>query len=392
MNLKSGLDVVQWKKLTRGGFMQFDLEELLHEVNEILYKDMCDENFTTMDMLRNGTNEEIEDYFKKLKREEILRSSFAYNYALEKANLIRARYYVQGIDITSAMREKIYTDYGTDNESWSTFQDYIKEYEDDRFKLYMSCVFGEPESGSEDFQGYFEALKQIHEYLGQDTENTFEDNNKEFRALVEKVIKARTQCMTIVNFTSKFIPPQERFLLENKTITYNEALEIAEYVIDNIDKVASKKNCKPRNIVDDFITDDEIIMRVITDKSGLRRQIMERSLKRFLEHAGVLPESYKNYKKNPKYTPSKKQVLALALYCEPCFDTTGKKPLVQLDYIEKFMNQHSYTLKSTFSTLTPYDVLRDDDVITLIEDGVTVEVLCYILKHFAGTRKDSKKK
>jgi len=40
MNLKSGLDVIQWKKLTRGGFMQFDLEELLHEVNEILYKDM----------------------------------------------------------------------------------------------------------------------------------------------------------------------------------------------------------------------------------------------------------------------------------------------------------------------------------------------------------------
>lgn len=388
--MKSGLNVVQWKKLT-GGFAKMAISKQLEKEINTAYEEICDESFQTMKILRNGTKDEILEHFKEIHREEVIHSSFAYNYALEKANLIRARYYVQGIDITSAMREKIYTDYGTDNESWSTFQDYIKEYEDDRFNLYMSCVFGEPESGSEDFQEYFDALEQVHEYIGTDTENTFEDNNREFRELVEKVIKARTQCMTIVNFTSKFVPPQERFLLENKTITYNEALEIAEYVIDNIDKVASKKNCKPRNIVDDFITDDEIIMRVITDKSGLRRQIMERSLKRFLEHAGVLPESYKNYKKNPKYTPSKKQVLALALYCEPCFDTTGKKPLVQLDYIEQFMNQHSYTLKSKFATLTPYDMLRDNDITILIEDGVTVEVLCYILRNFAGTRKDTKK-
>ena len=366
--------------------------KLLEDINEDIYPKICKEAFQEMNILRNGTKEEQDMHFVKFHQEKENRSGLDYKYALEKANLIRARFYVQGIDITSAMREKIHTDYAPDNDSWMIFQINLEAYENERFEQYMSCVFGKPQSGSEDFQEYFDALKQVHEYIGQDTENTFEDNNREFRELVEKVIKARTQCMTIVNFTSKFIPPQERFLLENKTITYNEALEIAEYVIDNIDKAASKKNCKPRNIAEESIDNDIFIPNLFKDKSGLRRQIMERSIKRFLEHAGVLPESYKNYKKNPKYTPSKKQVLALALYCEPCFDTTNKKPLVQLDYVEKFMNQHSYTLKSTFATLTPYDVLRDDDVAILIEDGVTVEVLCYILRNFAGTRKDSKKK
>lgn len=369
--------------------MRYDSEGFKKEL-KTAYTEICNEESEAMDVLKNGTEKEIKKHFQQIHREEIIRSSFAFGYALEKANLIRARYYVQGIDITSAIREKL-CDKTCGDDSWSEFKDYIKKYEDERFELYMSCVFGEPKTGSEDFQEYFDALHKVHDYFGEDTDNAFEDSNREFRKLIENLIAARVKCMTIVNFTKGFVPPQERFLLEHKTITYEETLEIAQYVIDNIDHVACKKNCKKRNIVDDYITDDEVISRVVTDKSGLRRQIMERSINRFLEHAGVLPKSYNDYKKKPTFTPSKKQVLALALYCEPCYDLAGKKPFAQFDNIEKFMNQHSYSMKSTFATVTPYDMLRDNDVAILIEDGITVEVLCYILQKFAGTRKDTKK-
>ena len=76
--------------------MARDLSILKKNVNQ-LYPDIQYDNANTLHILRNGTKEEIEQYFTEMKENEVYRSPY-FAYAMEKLNLIGTRFYIDEVD------------------------------------------------------------------------------------------------------------------------------------------------------------------------------------------------------------------------------------------------------------------------------------------------------
>ena len=60
--------------------------------------------------------------------------------------------------------------------------------------------------------------------------------------------------------------------------------------------------------------------------------------------------------------------------------------------VEKFMHQNSVGILSNFATVSETDFLKDSDVLCLLEDGATADMIAFFLKHYAKTESAVKKK
>lgn len=196
----------------------------------------------------------------------------------------------------------------------------------------------------------------------------------------------------VANFTKKYIPKENWNLLEKSKLTYEDALELAENVIDNIDQISYQEKGNVTSLMENGVDEDEVIEIVYEDSSKMRTQVMERYITNFLEQSGVDRRIYTKYMKNPLYQPNKKLALAIGLFCEPyCnLEDTDDIELAIVENLERFMNQNSLSVKSSYATITEFDSLGDEEFLYLVEDGLTIDVLAYMLRNFARTERDFK--
>lgn len=84
--------------------------------------------------------------------------------------------------------------------------------------------------------------------------------------------------------------------------------------------------------------------------------------------------------------------MAIGLFCEPyCnLEDTDDIELAIVENLERFMNQNSLSVKSSYATITEFDSLGDEEFLYLVEDGLTIDVLAYMLRNFARTERDFK--
>ena len=233
--------------------------------------------------------------------------------------------------------------------------------------------------------------KEVNDFIGSfDSDVPYFENPQEFRALVKELIEARKNCMLVANFTKRCVSKENKSKL-NARMTYEEALDIARDIIDNIANVTYGDVSLKRGKDEDT---SEIIDTIYKDESKQRSQIMEKFITNFLSQAGVDRRLYTKYMSNPLYLPNKKLALAIGLFCEPYANLEGKddRELAIVENLERFMNQNSLSLHSYFATVTEYDSLTDEEFLGFVQDGLTLDVLAYILKHYARTEKDFPKK
>ena len=359
-------------------------EKLTNEAIEI-YKDLLTENISILKIIREGNAGEIKKALKQWKQDSITCMD-AYPYALDMMNLCSTKFFVQGIDITNAMREVVYLDdYGAYyNTNWEEVLGQIQNYEQECFREYMCCVMGEKSSKKEpvrNYKHYLELVRKVNTFKGVSSKQPHIDNPKALRNLVHELVEEKKKCMLIANFTINCIPQEHRPYLNKSTITYEQALIIARDVIDNVEKTF--------RALDSF-TESDVIGEVVDGSSKLCKQVDARFVTNYIESAGVDRRLYTKYLNNPSYMPDKKLVLVLGIFCEP-FCNINNPLATQMGielYLEQFMNQHSFSMKSQCSTITEYDVMTDRDFLNLIKDGVSVEILAYMLNNYARTKKD----
>ena len=103
---------------------------------------------------------------------------------------------------------------------------------------------------------------------------------------------------------------------------------------------------------------------------------------------------YKNYVNGATRLPTKKFLIALGIFCEPYCNLEDRKAkeVALCKNLEQFMNQNGQSVKSHFDTITEFDNMTDSDLRYLIDSGISMEMLAYMLKNFAKAGKDIKKK
>lgn len=365
-----------------------------------LYKDLMYQNAKDFKAIRSGSFAGAKAYLKERAEKNGEKYSDGYVYALDWVNLISPRYYIQGVDITLAMREKIWLDdYGADDESWELVKEALREYEEECFKEYINCVIGVPSKPDGVYDNYVKCVKEMNSFLG--VPNAMEpqvENTRAFRVLVKNVIHARKKCQVVVSFTSLVIPPEKRIAYNKNKLSFEDALEICQDIIDNVSKIAYTK--KGQTLVDACVETEEIrgilVYGGVDNKEcskGLKKQIMENFVTNYIEDCGVLPELYKKYFKSVGYFPNKKLAIALGLYLEPYADLSKNKSLESCieENLEAFLSQNCLSINSNFATVTEYDVLLDNDLKMMLEDGLPLDMIAYMLKTYARTEKDFNK-
>lgn len=372
--------------------MARDLSILKKNVNQ-LYPDIQYDNANTLHILRNGTKEEIEQHFTEMKENEVYRSPY-FSYAMEKLNLIGTRFYIDEVDITSAMREVIYKNgYKNDDELWKVYLKAIEKQENDCFEDYLRCLIGETPKEYTGFTTYIQLAKEVNNYSGVlNSENPYEDNPREFRKLVKRLINARKKCMQVVTFTVSNISEKNEHLV-NEDLSYEDALMIAEDIIDHIETFGYPKGSLKVDKHDDIIEAmDALYSSDNTEK--LKSSVMEKFITNFIGQTGQDRRLYSKYTDSPLYHPYKKLALTIGLFSEPYInleDQDDIEPAIA-DNLERFMNQHSYSIKSYFATVTEFDVMTDEDFLNLVRYGLSLDLLAYMLKHYAKTERNLPKK
>lgn len=366
-----------------------------------LYEEIMYQNAEAFRTLRTGNYADAKAYLKEYRESVSVQKDFkGFSFALDWINLISPRYYIQGVDITLAMREKIWLDdYAKDDGNWSLFKKAVKEYEFKCFQDYMNCIVGQPPNTHTEYYDYLCSVREVNEYLGEaGTENPQVDNAKAFRLLVKRALDDRKKCQIVVNFTNRFIPIEKRVAYSKETLTLDDALELCEEIIDNIDCIEySSKSKKKRSFQEMDVNEADIINTLVHDaeddileEQGLRSQIMDSFVTNFLEHCGVSRRIYSKYFKDEGYFPDKKLCLAMGIFLEPYTDLSKEQsadPRIA-DNLECFMNQNYLSIKSKFGTVSELDILLDYDVLCMLEDGLSTDVIAFMLNTYARTEKD----
>lgn len=364
-----------------------------------LYEDLMYQNAKDFKEIRQKGFADVKTYLKQRMENNSEKYIDGYAYALDWVNIISPRYYIQGVDITLAMREKIYLSDGSGtNESWELVKEALREYETECFKEYVSCIIGVPSKPNSAYDEYVRCVKNMNEFLGVlNAEEPQVENVRAFRALVKQTVLARKKCQVIVSFTTKVIPVEKRAAYNKKTLTFEEALDICDDIIGNIEKIAYAK--KGQSLVDvGFDKEDVIDMLAIggvndeEEPKGVKAGILENFPSNFMEQCGVERRTYNKYMGQDGYEPYKKLCIAIGLFVEPYADLSSShsSKACILENLECFMNQNSFSVNSKFATITGYDVLMDENLRYMLEDGLSLDVIAFMLRNFAGTLKDHK--
>lgn len=359
-------------------------EDMMAMGNDI-YSSLMTDNAKLFHIIRTGTEEEIRSQILR-NHQNAMRNIEEYALALEKQHIVGTKFYVQGIDITLAMREKIYKDeYHLGKDYAEDVVDAIELYEKECFEDYLRCQMGTPHQKHKNYSDYIALAKEVNKYIGViNSKEAYKENVIEFRNLVKELVNARKKCAPIASFTKRCVPEDKQYLLNQETLTYDGALELAEIVIDN---------CVALTYGDDTAWLNEIYRELFESSTPLRTEIQEKFVTNHLEQCGLDRHMYKTYMGGSVYVPNKKFLIALGIFCEPytdLYDKTKHK-LGIANNLEAFMNQNSQSIKSNFATVTEFDNLLDSQLLYLIEDGLSLDMLAYMLKNFAKAGKDIKK-
>lgn len=362
---------------------------ILKENVKKLYPDIQYDNANTLHILRNGTQEEIKQHFKEVKEDEIYRSPY-FSYAMEKLNLIGTRFYIGEVDITSAMREVIYkNEYKSDDELWKVYLKAIEKKENDCFDDYLRCLIGEKPIEYTGFTTYIQLAKEVNNYAGElGSEEPYIDNPRGFRKLVKRLIEARKKCMLAVTFTVSNIS-EKNIHLVNENLSYEDALMIAEDIIDHIESIGFPKGTLKVNKQDD-IQEAMDALYSSDNNDDLKTYVMEKFCTNFIGQTGQDRRLYSKYMDDPLYTPYKKLALAIGLFCEPYINLEDQDDIEPAfaENLERFMNQNSYSMESYFATITQFDIMTDEDFLNLVRYGLSLDLLAYMLMHYARTERN----
>lgn len=337
------------------------------------------ENVSIYEAMRDGDTKEVTKLLRA--RKEHFKNSDGYAFALDWLHLIGTRYYIQGIDITNAMRQILYLEKYHEKEQFTyDFFNYILEKEEENFDKYIECALNTSSCREYDEKGYrdyLDLVQEVNEYTGEVySPKLYEQNIKGFRSLVDQLVKSKKKCVTIANFTKKFIPREKWTFLNKETFTYEEATSIARHIVDNCEDICDKSR---------GFTWEEHANRIIAWDTKQVKEIREKFLSNFMEQCGISSERYKTYKKGTVYTPTKKFVIVLGLFCEPfcnLFKLEDSNCTI-MENLETFMNQHAMSLKSLCATITEFDNMTDNDLVYLLEDGLSPDMLAFMLKNYA---------
>ena len=342
---------------------------------EILIK----ENVSIDKAMRDGDMVELEKLLRA-RKEQLIKAN-GYAFTLDWLHLIGTRYYIHGIDITNAMRQVLYLEkYHYKSQFSNDFFSYIQEIEEQNFDNYIECALNTSSCRNYDDKGYrdyLDLVQAVNEYAGEVySPKLYEENIKGFRSLVDKLVKSKKKCVSIANFTKKFIPKEKWVLLNKDTLTYEEATSIARDIIDNCEEICDRSR--------GFSWEDHVEKIVAYDSKQVK-EIREKFLSNFLEQCGISRERYKTYKNGTVYVPTKKFVIALGLFCEPFCNLYKLEDsnCEIMSNLETFMNQHAMSLKSLYATITEFDNMTDNDLVYLLEDGLSPDMLAFMLKNYA---------
>ena len=80
----------------------------------------------------------------------------------------------------------------------------------------------------------------------------------------------------------------------------------------------------------------------------------------------------------------------MGLFLEPYTDLSREQSADSniLNNVECFMNQNCLSMKSRFATVSEWDTLLDYDVMCMLEDGLSIDVIAFMLHSYAKTEKD----
>ena len=350
--------------------------------------------------------------------------SETFSLAMEWLNVVGTRFVVSTknkrkfVDITEAMNQKIYGEEEPSAELLLTAY-YVEKFEQQCFMDYVLAIEGKSEGRYKD---YIEAVKEMNSFLGT-AGATFYEDTKAFRETIKIVLEHRRNCLPVCCFMENILEDEEaKALIMKDELSYEEAFELTEALIAGIGKlemdcfdtlrdemsdlkelgIMSKEaviDIAERNMEESefYKTFLGITMKqngVIWDernKSAL--WLSERYISNYMDKAGIGRKTYNKYIKKPKYAPQKKLAWGLALYLEPVINgVKGNLENVYQQNVEKFMHQNSVGILSNFATVSETDFLKDSDVLCLLEDGATADMIAFFLKHYAKTESAVKKK
>lgn len=391
-------DIIVGIETKEGDLVMSDVSVLIKNAVQ-LYEDLMYQNAKDFKEIRQKGFADVKTYLKQRMENNNEKYIDGYAYALDWVNIISPRYYIQGVDITLAMREKLYlSDEAKSNESWELVKEALREYEIECFKEYVSCIIGVPSKPNSAYDEYVKCVRNMNEFLGVlDAEEPQIENVRAFRTLVKQTVLARKKCQVIVSFTTKVIPVEKRTAYNKTTLTFEEALDICDDIIGNIEKIAYAK--KGQSLVDVGVDNEDVIDMLavggVNDEEapkGVKAQILENFPTNFVEQCGVGRRSYNDYIGKDGYEPYKKLCIAVGLFVEPYADLSSSHSSNSciMENLECFMNQNSFSINSKFATITEYDVLMDENLRYMLEDGLSLDVIAFMLKTFAGTYKDHK--
>jgi len=391
-------DIIVGIETKEGDLVMSDVSVLIKNAVQ-LYEDLMYQNAKDFKEIRQKGFADVKTYLKQRMENNNEKYIDGYAYALDWVNIISPKYYIQGVDITLAMREKLYlSDEAKSNESWELVKEALREYETECFKEYVSCIIGVPSKTNSAYDEYVKCVRNMNEFLGVlDAEEPQIENVRAFRSLVKQTILARKKCQVIVSFTTKVIPVEKRTAYNKTTLTFEEALDICDDIIGNIEKIAYAK--KGQSLVDVGVDNEDVIDMLavggVNDEEapkGVKAQILENFPTNFVEQCGVGRRSYNDYIGKDGYEPYKKLCIAVGLFVEPYADLSSSHSSNSciMENLECFMNQNSFSINSKFATITEYDVLMDENLRYMLEDGLSLDVIAFMLKTFAGTYKDHK--
>ena len=364
-----------------------DFSEELEDAEE-LYDKLLKEYAKFSKLARTGDRNEIQKYIKRFKQDNF-KSKGCFALAMDWFNIISPRYYIDGVDITDAMREFLASEDMSAYSDWNTLYEDIREFEKENISQY-AVAYRSPSNDKDNiYEQYFKRVKELNSFCGK-LNATREEKVTEFRALVEKTIEARKKCQIIINFNSGMIPVELRKTYTKKSLSFEDAYETCQDIISNVKKAFYGTDDTSMDGDGKELLDDKS-NRALEPNQGVKR-ILKFYITRYLEDdCGVSRRLYTKYNDDPKYLPIKKLVLALAAYCEPYANLEGKDDECHIcENVESFMNQHSMTLNSFFETITEFDEMTDEDAKALLEDGLPLDSFAFMLKTFAGTYKDKK--
>lgn len=370
------------------------------------------------------TLEEKKKSFRQWK-EGLSYDSETFSLAMEWLNVVGTRFIVSTknkrrfVDITEAMNQKVYGEEEPSPELLLT-SFYVEKLEQQCFMDYILAIEGKNEGRYKD---YIEAVKKMNDFVG--TEGaTFYEDMWNFRNAVNSVIEHRRNCLPVCCFTENILENDEvKALLKKEELSYQDAFDLAEEVIAGIgkmqmdcfdtlrDEIADMKelgtptrtaviDIAERNMEESEFFEKFLGMKVSksgviwNERNNTALWLSERYITNYLEKAGIGRKTYDKYFKNVEYaSPQKKLAWGLALYLEPVINgVKGKLENVYQQNVERFMHQNSVGILSEFATVSATDFLKDSDVLCLLEDGATADMMAFFLKHYAKTENPVKKK